>query len=123
MFKHVGISVNDKSDIDDFYIKILGFKILYAFEIDKNTASEIFNVSQNLDVITLELEDFILEVFISRETSKCTFNHICLELSDFDELMKRIEKHVIFKRINREGGRTIFVRDKSANLFEIKEKK
>ena len=41
MLRHIGIQINDKNEIEDFYNEILGFKELNRFDLD-NQAAKMF---------------------------------------------------------------------------------
>ncbi len=124
MLKHIGISVNEKNEIEKFYKEILNFEIDYDFVIESHIAKQIFNIEKAIPVFVIKNKDLVLEVFVVNEKIKSTFNHICLELENRDEIIKKVKKDNYFcdKIKSKNKGETYFVKDKSGNLFELKEK-
>lgn len=123
MFQHLAFSINDINEIKGFYIGILGMKKIKNFTLNRDLSKQIFNFDSDIDVFLLKKDDLVLELFISKENSKNIYNHICIEVNNREELyLKAKNNNYECLRINRDYSDLIFIKDKSYNLFEIKEK-
>jgi len=91
MFKHIGISINDQLDIENFYIDILKFNIEKKFTLNASLAEQIFNISKEIEIVTVKKDDLIIELFIAFENLNNCF-HICISVDDRDELIKQIKE-------------------------------
>jgi catechol 2,3-dioxygenase-like lactoylglutathione lyase family enzyme len=123
MIRHIGLNINNESELKDFYEDILGFTIAESFSVQKERCMEIFEVEKETKVRRLEKFGLELEVFITDYENKHNFGHICLEywkVQDiFDKAIAAGYKTVSFLKEN--GRKAYFIRDKAMNLFEIKE--
>ena len=121
---HVAVYNRSEAEARKFYGELLGFEERYRFEVTKELAEKIFDVSQTLQVLVFFSETLKLEVFIAREDLPVAtaINHICLEVQQRSEFIRRCRRlGVEVREIPREHGITIFVKDFSGNLLEIKE--
>ena len=120
--QHVAISVNELSEIKDFYQNIFGMEVTKKFKLSPDLANIIFNICKEVAVFQLNKGDLELEVFVYSEKTNDSFAHICISVSHREELLQNAKEQgyrVII--ISRDYGDLIFLSDKSGNLFEIKE--
>jgi catechol 2,3-dioxygenase-like lactoylglutathione lyase family enzyme len=121
---HVALVCSSEQSADDFYEGILGLTRIKSFVLSKDLARRIFGIDREYGVLVYGNDRFTAEVFLAasapgRETS---FEHICLEVKDREEFVKRCEAvHVEVNRIPKGDALLTFVKDFDGNLFEIKE--
>jgi catechol 2,3-dioxygenase-like lactoylglutathione lyase family enzyme len=121
MLKHIAISINDKAEINDFYVNILGFEPAYDFVLDNRTAYDIFGIDYDIPVFVLKKSYVMLELFLTVEKNAGSAGHICLEINNFEETLSKIQSYKYrYNLIEREGKQICFVRDRSGNMFELK---
>lgn len=122
MLNHIGITLNTVSDIYDFYLEILEFKIEKHFEIEAEMAEKIFSIPEKTEVFLLRKEDLFLEVFISNKERDKSFCHLCLNYPNREKLISVIEtKGYHAHVIPRKEYNLVFISDKSGNILEIKQ--
>ncbi len=121
--EHIAISVNNSSEIENFYRDILGMNVVKSFTLNKSLAENIFGIEKDISVFLVKKDELILEIFVVAMQDGLGFNHICLAVKNREELVAKAEQNN-YKciRIEREISDLIFVKDKSGNIFEIKEK-
>lgn len=121
MFKHIGISINDPSDIDNFYIDILKFTIQKKFTLNAALSEQIFNISKRIEIVTVEKNNLIIELLNTFENLNNYF-HICISVDDRNELIKKAkEREYPCTIIKKNPFDMVFIRDRSNNLFEVKQ--
>ena len=122
LFNHLAIPLRFADDIGHFYSDILGFTEKYKFEIDRDTATQIFGISDEIMVSVIEREGLSIELFHLTDSFQAGITHICLNVPDFLITCKLAEDSgypVII--IKRPAGILAFISDKTGNRFEIKE--
>ena len=120
--EHVALTITDPEEVENFYLNILGMNESRNFVLDRDLAVKIFGMDQAPSVFQLHNEDVFLEIFISESTGDHGFRHICLKVEDREELVNKAgQGGYSCTRISREYADLIFIRDKSGNIFEIKE--
>ncbi len=120
--KHIALSINDTSDIENFYSNILNMKEVKSFILGKDFAEKLFDISHEASVRLLKRDGLFLEIFITQEENKQGFNHICLTVNNREELFnKAVSGGYECIRIERESFDLIFIKDKSGNSFELQE--
>ena len=120
--EHIALTISKPADIKDFYLDILGMKEAKNFILNKFLANRIFNVDKEISVYVLQKDDISLEIFILPGQSKHSFEHICLAVKDRERLIKdSLKQNYECIRIERELFDLVFIKDKSGNIFEIKE--
>ncbi len=120
---HVAISISDKEEINNFYHDILGMNEVKFFTLDKNLAVNIFGLNAEPSVYQLQKDDLILEIFVTPKQKKENFDHICLVVSDREKPFNKAKQNSYeCIRIERQVYDLLFIKDKSGNIFEIKEK-
>lgn len=120
--QHIALNIVDIEEIKNFFIDILGMKAIKNFVLKKDLAQKIFNINQGTAVYVLQKSDLFLELFISNERFTQGFNHLCISIKNREELINK-SKNANYEdiRIQREFSDLIFIKDKSGNIFEIKE--
>ena len=122
LFNHTALTVHDVKDIENFYIKILDLEIKKENLISKELANQIFNLPISIKVITVGKNDLNLELFIDSNSENNNLNHLCINIKDRVSIIKKAEENnypcIIVKR---DPIDMVFIRDKSNNLFEIKQ--
>jgi len=123
MLNHIGITINDASEIKDFYQDIIGMEIVNQFTINENLSKQIFEIDRETDVYLMQKDDLIFELFINENSDFRSYNHICINVHSRSNLIKRAENNnytcII---IPRENFDLIFIKDKLGNIFEVKKK-
>ena len=119
---HIAITITDVSEIEGFYKNLLGMKDVRRFEISKDKVIEIFGIEKEIVAYQLQKDDLVFEVFVLLQTFEKGFNHICISVPDREELVRKaIKNSYNVTRIKREHFDLIFVKDRSGNIFEIKQ--
>lgn len=120
--EHIALTISDINEIKKFYIDILEMKELKNFVLKNGLAQKIFNINKDTSAFFMQKDDLFLEIFVSDEKLKQGFNHICISVNDRENLVQKSEaKNYKCVRIKREFSDLIFIKDKSDNVFEIKE--
>jgi catechol 2,3-dioxygenase-like lactoylglutathione lyase family enzyme len=121
-YNHIGLTISESSDIRNFYQNILGMELQRNFVIDNFLAKTIFGLEKELKVYSGEIGNLKLELFTTDQEIPKTCNHICLSVSERDKFIGKIKENgyecIV---LTREMSDLVFVKDKSGNLFEIKE--
>ncbi|GET28535.1 VOC family protein [Prolixibacter sp. SD074] len=122
---HVALNINSVDEVIDFYQNILGFHIEYQFELPTTLSHTIFGIDKSLPAYLCKNDQVAFELFVLPENINKGLAHVCLEMSNRDELITRcINKGYKVNNIQRDNKpNLLFIWDKSGNCFEIKEKK
>jgi len=119
---HIAVEVEDMKKAEKFFKEVLGMKKAGVFEIAPDLSNKIFGIKKAAEVMTFTSGTAKIEVFASGGKPQPSFAHICIEVGDREELMKKCKRAgIISKIIDRNGGKLFFIRDFSENLFEIKQ--
>lgn len=119
---HIGLNIQGKEELVDFYQNILGFHLEHRFDIKLSLATNIFGIRKQVEVFLYSNENMQLELFVYPKKTKLFFTHICIEVTDREIIAKKCE-HAGYKvtRIKRNDKPDIlFIRDKTGNIFELK---
>lgn len=122
--EHIALSITDPEDIKNFYQDTLGMDKVKDFVLNKSLANDIFGINKDTEVFLLQKELLFFEIFVVDTISTSNFNHICLAVDDRKTVIKHAEQNgypVICKK--RKNSDLIFIKDKSGNIFELKDKK
>lgn len=123
IFNHVAVTINDLSEIENFYINILGLEIVKKFTLSKEMTGKIFNIEKETEVIVVGKKDFMVEIFRADKTGYKDFQHVCITVDNRKQVIKKAqEKNYPCTIIKRDTSDAVFIRDKSDNLFEIKQR-
>ncbi len=120
--EHIGLVVNNCSEIKEFYQNILGMNEVRNFCLNNKLSWEIFDINYSSRVYLLEKDNLFLEIFIAPELINQCFRHICISVENRDLIINKA-KHYNYKIIckKREKSDLVFLKDKAWNIFEIKE--
>jgi catechol 2,3-dioxygenase-like lactoylglutathione lyase family enzyme len=122
MIKHIGITIDDSSEIQNFYQNILGMNIVKQFTINSELSDKIFGLKRSTDVYLINKEETYFEIFIHEHKKYKNYNHICLSIENQVEIVKKAKAEFYnCTIIERENYDLVFVSDRSANMFELKE--
>jgi|LGOV01.1.fsa_nt_gb catechol 2,3-dioxygenase-like lactoylglutathione lyase family enzyme len=120
--EHIALTISDTEEINNFYRDILGLEHDRTFKLDKSLSYKIFDISANPSIYIMQKNNLALEIFVASQTNKQGYNHICLTITNREEvLQKAIAKNYKYIRIKRESHDIIFIKDKCGNTFEMKE--
>lgn len=121
IFNHVAVTINDLSEIKDFYVNILGLEIIRKFTLLKDISNKIFDIEKETEVTVIGKGDLLIEIFKSDKASQNDFQHFCITVNNREKVIQKARENnypcIIIKRDTTDA---VFVRDKSNNLFEIK---
>jgi len=122
MLEHIGITINDRNDIQTFYKDLLGMKEIKKFDLYENVSEKIFGISNTVSVTLLSNDDLLIELFLSDKKHEQIYNHICISVQNRDKIIKNAKSMGFFvTHIKRESkGYLLFIKDNSGNIFEIK---
>ena len=123
MFGHIGITINNREDIKNFYKDILGMQEIKEFKIPAEISRKIFKLDKNTPIVTLAKENFVLELFYCQDEVTPVYNHIGIYQNNRMAFVDRVEEkgypvHIISRENKKE---LIFIEDHSGNKFEISE--
>jgi len=119
---HIAITITDVSEIEGFYKNLLGMKDIKQFTLNQNLAKNIFGLKNETTAYLLQKDDLFFEVFVLPESFEKGFNHICISVPDREKLIgQAMQNNYAVTRIEREHFDLIFIKDKSGNIFEIKQ--
>jgi len=124
MLNHIALQINFEKDIRDFYENILGFQVIRRFAIGSEMAASIFGLTKQATVVLVEKEDLIIELFVTEILLPFQgYQHTCLDVDNRNEILEGCrEKNYEVIKIEKEHHNLLFVKDKSENLFELKER-
>ncbi len=122
MLKHIGLNINQKTDISLFYKNILGFSENGRFELKKELSKMLFNIDNKPEVFLLNKEHLVLELFLINERSKLLYGHLCIEVADRKAIAQKAREKGYFVNIieRKDKDDICFIRDRSGNIFELK---
>jgi catechol 2,3-dioxygenase-like lactoylglutathione lyase family enzyme len=121
--EHIALTISDPDEINNFYHDILGMDKVKSFTLNKNLAVNIFGLGTEPSVYELQKDDLILEIFVTPKQKKENFDHICLVVSEREKLFNKAKQNSYeCIRKERQDFDLMFIKDKSGNIFEIKEK-
>ncbi len=84
-------------------------------------ANKIFKIPKDVEILVYENNKIRFEIFITDNKNYTIFNHICLEINNKDELIKKCkESNINFFYVNKDDKKLLFIKDNFGNLFEIK---
>ncbi|MEA3449025.1 MAG: VOC family protein [Bacteroidota bacterium] len=119
---HIALNISDVDEVTDFYQDILGFHLEYQFELPIKLSNSIFGINKSVPAYFCKNEQVAFELFVLPENINKGLAHVCLELSDRNELVNQcINNGYKVKNMQRDNKpNLLFIWDKSGNCFEIK---
>ncbi len=121
---HMALVCSSIENADRFYEEVLGLKKIKSGTLDRTLGKQLFDISQECEIILYGNEDFRIEVFVtvSDPELKAPYVHVCLEVKDRKSFTKRCEEAgLTVKRIPSGDYPIVFIEDYDGNMFEIKE--
>lgn len=121
-FEHVALMISDPKEVENFFEGILGLKKEREFHMNRDLAGKIFGIHQETPVFQLRHEDLMMELFLMPVSARHDFRHICLSFDNREEIIERVNQNGYeCIRMKRTYSDLVFIKDKSGNMFEIKE--
>ncbi|MFB6341407.1 VOC family protein [Saccharicrinis sp. FJH62] len=118
--KHIALEVRE-SDINAFYVEILGGKILSGFVMKEVDADIVFNIKRKVKVCYVSLYEIEFELFVNEKKECNGIQHICLEMGDAEHVYKSALQQSYWCHLRTSGqGEAYFIKDANGNMFEIK---
>ena len=122
--EHVALSITDPEDINYFYQDILGMEKVKSFVINKSLANDIFGIDKDAQVFLYQRDQIFFEIFIIDKLHSESFNHVCIAVTDRKSVFETAqEKGYTCTHKQKENSELFFIKDKSGNIFELKDKK
>ena len=120
MLQHIALEIT-KDDLTDFYVAILGGKIVNHSVLKAEDALQIFAIQRAVEVHYVEIEEIVYELFIYHDSARITFNHNCLKIDNAFGVFKQAQQNNYWTHLRaRNGKETYFIKDKNGNMFELK---
>lgn len=121
LINHIALCANSDEDANEFFSVLLDIPFVRKFNISKELAYKIFKIMDDVTVLVYENKNLKFEIFITESNYNKIFNHICLEIDNKDNLIKKCkENNIIYFYVDKEDKKLLFLKDNFGNLFEIK---
>lgn len=119
---HIGLNIQGKKELVEFYQNILGFHPEYQFDLKLDRATKIFGIKKQTEVFLYKNENLVLELFVCSENTTKGFAHIGIEVANREIIAEKCEHAgYLIRRIHRTDKPDIlFIGDKAGNIFELK---
>ena len=119
MEKQVVVKTTE-SDIKEFYVGILGGKIIRHFTLNAEDAIKNFDIPQPQDVYEMKLQNMLFELCPYEVLEEDSLQHLYLHLDNPLMAYKKAFAHHYWTGLQKKDGReTYFIKDKNNNLFEL----
>ena len=121
---HLAVVCSTVERADRFFEGVLNLKKIKSGTLDRTFGEQLFDISQECEMILYGNEDFRIEVFVtvSDPKMKAPYVHVCLEVNHRKSFTKKCEEAgLAVKSIPRGDYMIVFIEDYDGNLFEIKE--
>ncbi len=119
--RHIGLQVVE-ADIQLFYGEVLQFSCIRSFDLSEKEADKIFGIKKDTKVIFGECVEIALELFVVDVPQQPCFGHCCFSSRRMAEMEVRAVKNGYSAYCRGcVGNETLFIRDSSNNVFEIKQ--
>lgn len=117
---HIGLQINE-SDLNDFYVDVLGGKIENSFTLNSADAQLIFGLNEEIKAYFVSWEGLMFELFVRDVILPKSCSHNCLITKNATKIANRAQEkgYSLYVRKKYEKD-TYFIQDKNTNLFEIK---
>ena len=120
--EHVALTITDPKEIKNYYHEILGMVEIRNFKLEKDLAREIFGIEKETTIFHLQKDELLLEIFLIPERFENGFSHLCISISDREEIANKAHQNgYACIRLKRGNPDMIFIKDKSGNIFELKQ--
>jgi catechol 2,3-dioxygenase-like lactoylglutathione lyase family enzyme len=120
--EHIALTINNNDEIVDFYHNVLGMKTARAFTLNSELSDTIFKIIKDVHVYLLKKGNLFFEIFISPEKKSHGYDHVCISVTSREKMIQNaVKANYEVIQIERENSDLVFIKDKSNNIFEIKE--
>jgi catechol 2,3-dioxygenase-like lactoylglutathione lyase family enzyme len=119
---HIGLNIQSKTELVDFYQNILDLDFEYQFELNSDFASKIFGIEKQPEVFHYKNEHLSLELFVYPDNYRQVFAHICIEVTDREIIAEKCKnaRYPVTRIERKDKPDILFIRDKAGNIFELK---
>ena len=119
---HVALMQKTREHAEEFFGSILNLACTKEFVLSKDLSDQVFGRNEAVEVMVFGNEKCMFEVFIVENAPvPVMMQHVCVDVGDKDLFLKRCENKGLLPFKVKKGEKTLlFVRDKAANLYEIK---
>ena len=119
---HVALQYNDRKQAEIFFTKILELPLKKTFTLSQELSNGIFGIEEEVTVDVYGDDNSCFEIFNTKAQTKQGYEHICIEINNKEEFIKRCKNYGIEPILVKKGLKTLlFIRDFAGNLFEVKE--
>lgn len=109
-----------ESDIQEFYVDVLGGKITRHFALNVEEAINSFDIPQAMEVYELKLQNKLFELCPYEVLEQDSLEHMCLHLDSASSAYTKALDHKYWTCVRKKDGKeTYFIKDKNNNLFEL----
>jgi len=118
---HIGLNIQRKEEMVDFYQNILGFHLEHQFDLKSSLATNIFGMGKQSEVSLFKKENLLLELFIHHENTTQGFTHICIEVKEREKIAEKCGDagYPVIRIPRSNKPDLLFIRDKIGNIFEL----
>ena len=122
---HIGLNIREKEELVDFYQNILGFHLEYQFDLKSDYSTNIFNITEQPTVFLCKKDELTIELFVYEGSTLPGFTHLCLEVTDREAIAKKCEQagYPVIRIERSDKADLLFIKDKTGNIFELKNDK
>ncbi len=118
---HIALQSTSIEKSDLFFSKILGIPKIREFKLSKELSEKIFDLPTEVTVCVYDNEKCKFEVFITKKKQNFSFNHVCIEINNREELIKKCKLNNLEVRLVEKKDKTLlFIKDFFGNIYEIK---
>jgi len=121
---HVALVCSSEQGAEDFYRGVLGLRRIKSFVLSKHLTRQVFGIDLECPVVVYGNDQFTAEIFVTADPpgGMTGLEHVCLEVKDTEEFIKKCAAmHLEVRRIPKGDRMLTFVKDYDGNLFEIKD--
>lgn len=121
VLSHVAVECSSQHHADLFFSGVLNLQKRKSTLLSKELSEAIFHINHEVRFDLYAQGNTRFEVFINEGHHDTTYAHICIEVEDKQGFISRCKEQGLEPFfIKKEGRHLLFVRDFSANLYEIK---
>ena len=122
---HVALVRTSAATCDRFHGDLLGLERVRERSAGAELCGALFGVEREHRMIDYANEWLRFEVLLAprREVGRGHLAHVCLEVEETRELLRRcVENGVEVREVEKDGGKVVFIVDEDGNLYEIKQR-
>jgi len=118
---HIALQYEDEKTADVFFNIILGMDKVREFTLFEKFSEFIFNIKENVKVVTYTNSQVNFEIFITGIKPKIGYEHYCLLIEDKDRVKSECRKYGLrVIELSMNNKEYLFIKDFSGYLYEIK---